>query len=273
MKTCLIAKSTGLSGFLHKKSSQQSKGAFTLIELLVVIAIIALLAAILFPVFARARENARKSSCANNLKQIGVGLAQYTQDYDERYMASGDSGWHGEDPGDGTVQNASWRQKLFPYTKSTQIFRCPSNTKNSQANDIAGPGGPAINKSYLINANIYRNNWVGQGLLISAIQATSTRIAVVDGQGDGFGGVYWNPEWGAGLEGRGFAGHLSSMNILYMDGRVKSQKPTATVTPNQWGKGDGSSCGGAFDNENRINCTTTENSVRDIMNGLANIYK
>src|SRR6478735_7183314 len=60
---------------------------FTLIELLVVIAIIALLAAILFPVFARARENARKSSCQNNLKQIGVGLAQYTQDYDELLVA------------------------------------------------------------------------------------------------------------------------------------------------------------------------------------------
>src|SRR4051795_2249509 len=56
---------------------------FTLIELLVVIAIIALLAAILFPVFARARENARKSSCLNNLKQVGIGLLQYAQDYDE----------------------------------------------------------------------------------------------------------------------------------------------------------------------------------------------
>src|SRR5215212_8794902 len=62
---------------------------FTLIELLVVIAIISLLAAILFPVFGRARENARRSSCLNNLKQIGIGLAQYTQDFDESLPASG----------------------------------------------------------------------------------------------------------------------------------------------------------------------------------------
>src|SRR5687768_5924591 len=67
----------------RRKRNGALKG-FTLIELLVVIAIIAILAAILFPVFARARENARRSSCQSNLKQIGLGFAQYTQDYDEK---------------------------------------------------------------------------------------------------------------------------------------------------------------------------------------------
>ena len=64
---------------------RQKQGAFTLIELLVVIAIISILAAILFPVFARARENARRTSCMNNLKQMGLGVMQYVQDYDEKY--------------------------------------------------------------------------------------------------------------------------------------------------------------------------------------------
>src|SRR5262245_48870524 len=69
----------------------RTPNAFTLIELLIVIAIIALLAAILFPVFARAREKARQSACASNLKQIGMGILQYTQDFDERYPSVWDS--------------------------------------------------------------------------------------------------------------------------------------------------------------------------------------
>ena len=75
---------------------KRSHLGFTLIELLVVIAIIAILAAILFPVFARARENARRASCMSNLKQIGLGLMQYTQDYDEKYPCPGSTGYGGE---------------------------------------------------------------------------------------------------------------------------------------------------------------------------------
>jgi prepilin-type N-terminal cleavage/methylation domain-containing protein/prepilin-type processing-associated H-X9-DG protein len=91
---------------------------FTLIELLVVIAIIALLAAILFPVFARARENARRASCQSNLKQLGIGIAQYVQDYDEIYplvyrTVSGSN-------------QRAWSFDIQPYVKSTQVFTCPS---------------------------------------------------------------------------------------------------------------------------------------------------
>ncbi|RYX83455.1 DUF1559 domain-containing protein [bacterium] len=104
--------------------------AFTLIELLVVIAIIAILAAILFPVFARARANARRTSGLSNLKQIGLGLTQYLQDYDERFPNTvterqGVSYYGAADTPAGTA-DFSIRAKLQPYTKSVQLFKDPS---------------------------------------------------------------------------------------------------------------------------------------------------
>ncbi len=97
----------------------QKKG-FTLIELLVVIAIIAILAAILFPVFARAREKARQASCLSNLKQLGLGLMMYAQDYDERYFLSTYS----------QSKNANaetfWGHCIYPYTKNYMVFICPT---------------------------------------------------------------------------------------------------------------------------------------------------
>jgi len=111
------------------------KRGFTLIELLVVIAIIAILAAILFPVFARARENARKANCQSNLKQIGTAIRMYVQDYDERFPTALIAG---AIPGDYTNsipymivaerQNQGYPVLLAPYVKNTRVFWCPSDT-------------------------------------------------------------------------------------------------------------------------------------------------
>ena len=129
---------------------RRQRDAFTLIELLVVIAIIAILAAILFPVFARARENARRASCMSNLKQIGLGFMMYTQDYDEKFPpAMWFTTWKGvgyvtqTDPSmpgykfkvndgsglaGGSGNYVSWMDLIYPYVKSVQIFVCPSAT-------------------------------------------------------------------------------------------------------------------------------------------------
>ena len=110
-----------INGVKPTQTSNNRK-AFTLIELLVVIAIIAILAAILFPVFAQVREKARQTSCASNMKQLGLGIIQYVQDYDETYPVAIDSGldYAGS-------QTAHWTQKVLPYIKANGVYGCPDD--------------------------------------------------------------------------------------------------------------------------------------------------
>jgi len=119
---------------------------FTLIELLVVIAIIAILASILFPVFARARAAARKTQCVSNQKQIGLASAMYTQDYDEQLVPHNQWGNRGRWDGR-THQTTDWQALLLPYTKNMAIFRCPDRERtggSDQATEMIW-GGIGIN--------------------------------------------------------------------------------------------------------------------------------
>lgn len=134
------------------------RSAFTLIELLVVIAIIAILAAILFPVFAQAREKARSVSCLSNMKQLGTALAMYVQDYDERYMIHGVFEF-------GIGRGSGWAPKAAPYIKNLNIFFCPSDPGPTNGYPrFDGWSGPAMSvtaNSLMGGPNLVPNVCVG----------------------------------------------------------------------------------------------------------------
>jgi len=115
---------------MRRGSTRSPQEGFTLIELLVVIAIIAILAAILFPVFARAREKARQTTCLNNTKQMALAVQMYAQDYDETVVHY----YNGGVPSPGNV----WWNMLAPYVKNMQVYLCPSSTLDAGSNWYAG---------------------------------------------------------------------------------------------------------------------------------------
>lgn len=246
---------------MHKKIIMQHKrkSGFTLIELLVVIAIIAILAAILFPAFARARENARRASCQSNLKQIGLGIVQYVQDYDEAMPYS----THGADWG--ADRGTGWMDDLQPYVKSFQIFTCPSMKFGSIYGPFNGTNSPqrawgsySANMAYRATDISFgprhpfsNHSWADGNVLsaplapvkISRIEATATTIMVGDGIGGPFlimdtaGDGVIAPSSSAQLpslmqvngsnvpDGSGYeARHLETTNLLYCDGHVKAAR-------------------------------------------------
>ncbi len=208
------------------------KRGFTLIELLVVIAIIAILAAILFPVFAKARERARQSSCSSNLKQLGLAMLQYVQDYDEKFAQSG-----GYVTPSVLLQRGDWMFTLEPYIKNTQLWDCPSAANGGMfSGAVWSYNDPALPAQYQRFVVEYTRSWRTQAQPQALFQEPASTIMGTEGSNNYF---RWNcPNVGASTACFNSAGgtynwtntrHNEGSNYVFVDGHVKWQKINMTT--------------------------------------------
>ena len=241
----------------------QLKKGFTLIELLVVIAIIAILAAILFPVFAQAREKARASSCLSNCKQIGTGLQLYVDDYDETLppmvntLSDAERNAHPEYPCwqfqtqpwnlAGNAYWTTWMDSLYPYIKNNQMFICPSGGKGEKINTAWQPSGTTGLAGYGLNCMLAggAGNQVS-GIALATIKNASKVVFCSDAiqclsskfTANITAPVLINIQYGSGWLNPNR--HNDGLNYTFADGHAKFYKRTAGpgLNGNQgWGDG------------------------------------
>ncbi len=207
----------------------RSKG-FTLIELLVVIAIIAILAAILFPVFAKAREKARQATCLSNQKQIGLASMQYVQDYDETYPPA----WVTNSSYD--AYYSSYMDELMPYMKSREVWTCPSLPRPGYtlAPLYATPAGAAIYAPNHYSANDALINW-NSGVALANVKVPAGTIMFYEFYGASnqstrdimAGWANYNYITRSRLDRLPALVHSEGLNVTYADGHVKWSREDA----------------------------------------------
>jgi len=231
------------------------KPAFTLIELLVVIAIIAILAAILFPVFAQARDKARMTACLSNMKQIGTAITMYTQDYDETYPYIR---FTSQPPGSDGNWTYVWRNAIRPYLKSQGVLACPSNPFSRPQ-----PGRPSTANPPKLGDNA--EGWQNEPTLTMPISYAMNSCAVTWHAADSAEGKkvppprvasYVRPadtiiicenqwptadvhgaDWMWGICAGLFAHQTKQANFIFFDGHAKSKRWISTMYPltqNNW---------------------------------------
>lgn len=257
-----------LSGNTGKRTAFTNRAsAFTLIELLVVIAIIAILAAILFPVFAKARGKARQTSCLSNQKQLGLAILQYVQDADDTFPT-------GNQPPSSWANG--WPLTTAPYIKNLGVFRCPDDSTDEMAPGQAWRGyGISYSSNGILRSSTADAGWIMSGVIGPAGETWLKRVICTDAEvskpaqtimlaekhnddsraagGAGTGNIYarafiftgvnwWNSEapgempngtkaeakYPNGPNGAVSTKHSEFANFLFCDGHVKAMKPATT---------------------------------------------
>lgn len=226
----------------NKISRRQSiYNGFTLIELLVVIAIISIIAAILFPVFARTRENARRTSCLSNMKQLGVGLMMYTQDYDSIYPPS----WSCRDttascPADaaendlnkpggkfivrgnssGSGHYKTWMDFIFPYVKSVQLFVCPSS---QVASTVPNYGYSVAFSGFDFYGDRFRSPLPAYTPISMAAVTRPSEVICITEYSDSYNYIMgpWNMNWANNPDTDTVTPHLDGGVAIFADGHAK----------------------------------------------------
>jgi prepilin-type N-terminal cleavage/methylation domain-containing protein/prepilin-type processing-associated H-X9-DG protein len=203
---------------------KRTREAFTLIELLVVIAIITILAAILFPVFGRVREAARRSSCTSNAKQVGLAVIQYKNDYGNVFPLDSYTVTQAADD-IAPANTFTWIDAIMPYAKSENIFRCPSAPK--AGTKVAGLDNSLYTFSAYLTWQNGKNKYGWQNYnngisLPEVLKPAETIFYTPDAlDADAAPGQY-------GMGNRVDQRHLGTANFLFYDGHVKAMQVTQT---------------------------------------------
>lgn len=212
--------------------------AFTLIELLVVIAIIATLAAILFPVFAQAREKARQTSCLSNLRNLGHAVLLYVTDYDETLPLGAYAT---------ATSFVTWNEILLPYTKNSEIWWCPSSSIRKQDADGKRTSHFGYNTRYLTTLDTFFTNANGHtAVALARVSAPSETVLLTDAKASkanswcGDDGKFLLPPSAAVADcwGRPNSLHHETVNISWLDGHLSARAPgrfyTGQVPPDRY---------------------------------------
>ncbi len=240
----------------------RKRSGFTLIELLVVIAIIAILAAILFPVFAQAREKARQTVCISNQKQLGTAVLMYVQDYDETFPLSmfyNGTSWAGASVttpadvfGHTPTRDAFWSNATAPYTKNYQIINCPSAARSRS--DVFGVDlNAAKGYTYSTTYNGYLNQWAlagspapasvivfSEGLGKATMPRYANAFPLMINSAGAWQGIFVEDDGGAKCPGAWIYGfnvdttwwvHSRGSNYTYMDGHAKYVVNPSALSP------------------------------------------